>query len=113
MLYEVITKNIKATTRSLAESRISPPTGIFITGTQNHPIGQVRLKNISIQLPGGGTKAHATITPEEMDRAYPEFTKFGILPAYGMYSRHIEKLETKGLKFNTGVPDERKEIIKE
>ena len=37
-------KNIKATTRSLAESRISPPTGIFIVGTQNHPIGRVRLK---------------------------------------------------------------------
>lgn len=106
----IVIKNIKATTRSLENSRVNPPSGILITGTPNHHIGNVSLENIQISLPGGGNKSDVN-TIEEQEKNYPEFSFFKILPAYGMYARHIDGLTTSNLKFNITNADERPDII--
>lgn len=108
----VVISNIKATTMGLKNSRVSPPAGILITGTPNHKIGSLQLKNIDIQLPGGGLTTHVVEVPEDETR-YPEFSFFGVLPAYGMYARHIEKLESTNVNFKVLGKDEREEIILE
>ncbi|MGA9637895.1 glycoside hydrolase family 28 protein [Flavobacterium sp.] len=108
----VVVKNIKATTRSLENSRVNPPSGILITGTPNHKIGKVTLENINITLPGGGKKSDVGII-EEQETKYPEFSFFKVLPAYGMYARHIDGLSTKNINFKITAADEREDVILE
>ncbi|MEM9338195.1 MAG: glycosyl hydrolase family 28 protein [Bacteroidota bacterium] len=109
---DVQISNIKAVTRSLDESRMNPPTGVFITGTPNHAIGQLVLQNIDITLPGGGTTTHAAADVPENETKYPEFTLFGnALPAYGLYARHIDGLVTENVKFTLTGSDDRPQII--
>lgn len=108
----VVISNVNATTRSVAESRISPATGFFFTGTPNHKIGNVKLENIKIMLPGGGTEKDREIVVPENEKEYPEFTKLGATPAYGMYARHIKKLEMKNVSFVLKNKDEREEVVK-
>lgn len=103
--------NIAAVTRGLGKSRVSPPAGIFITGTPNHEIGNVSLKNIDITLPGGGTEEHRSLYPPEDEKRYPEFSFFEVLPAYGLYARHIQGLETKNISFTTTHPDARPQTL--
>lgn len=103
--------NVVATTWDLEESRISPPSGILMTGTENHKIGAVSLKNIQIYLPGGGTKAQAkVIIPEDATR-YPEFSFFGVLPSYGIMGRHMESLSIENLLIETEAKDDRLPVV--
>jgi polygalacturonase len=106
----VTISNIKAVTRDLENSRISPPAGVFITGTPNHKIGKINLKNINIKLPGGGLTADIVPVAEDETR-YPEFNFFKVLPAYGLYGRHIEDLNVDDMAFELTSNDERKPII--
>ena len=106
----VLIKNITATTRSLEESRVSPPSGILITGTPNHKIGNLKLENINITLPGGGKKDDGLNVPEDETR-YPEFSFFKVLPAYGLYARHIEDLKISNVNFKVNSPDQRSKSL--
>ncbi|WP_282074417.1 glycoside hydrolase family 28 protein [Maribacter aquivivus] len=107
---DVVIRNIKATTRELDSSRVTPPTGILITGTPNHKIEKITLENIVIELPGGGTLSHILEVPED-EKKYPEFSFFKVLPAYGMYARHIKELQTKSIVFKTKKLDQRTETL--
>lgn len=108
----VVIINIKATSMDLQSSRVAPPAGILITSTPNHKTGSIQLKNMEIQLPGVGLKANAVEVSEDETR-YPEFSFFGVLPAYRMYAKHIEMLETANVNFKILGEDEREEIVLE
>ena len=99
--------NIKATARSINDSRVSPPAGIFITGVPGHRIGEITLRDISIQLPGGGTAAQGANGVAEQATKYPEFNFFGVLPAFGLYARHVDHLVVSNLAFDVRSPDHR------
>lgn len=103
--------NVTATTRGLDESRVSPPSGIFITGTPTHKIGHIKLENIHITLPGGGTAEQAKLEVAEDEERYPEFSFFGVLPGYGVFARHVEKMSISKVEFLLSSTDERKESI--
>ena len=109
---KVVIKNITATTRDLKNSRVVPPSGIFLTGTPNHKIKNITLKNISITLPGGATTSNLAGVEEQVDQ-YPEFSFFGALPAYGLFGRHIENLDLQTTDFKTLTPDTRQSIVLE
>lgn len=88
---------IKATTRAQEASRVNPPSGIIITGTPNHKINRVVMRYIDITLPGGGTEEQGKRDVPEYEKEYPEFSFFGVMPAYGMNARHIDSLDMKGI----------------
>lgn len=91
-LENILIKNVKA--QAAAQAQLMPPTGILITGVPGHYITNVTLENIEISLAGGGTaeNAHQQV-PEAVDK-YPEVKTFGpLVPAYGIWARHV-----KGLK---------------
>jgi len=67
--------------------------GIQIMGLPEQPIEGVRLENIRLISNGGGTTNDAAIQPKELGTGYPEPGKIGILPAYGVYARHVKGLE--------------------
>ncbi len=107
---DVHIKNITATTQDIENSRVSSPSGIFITGTPNHKIGSVFLENISITLPGSEENLELTDV-EEQETAYPEFSFFKTLPAYGMYGRHIDTLRFLKINFELKAADIREKEV--
>ncbi|WP_010136195.1 glycoside hydrolase family 28 protein [Ochrovirga pacifica] len=107
----VTIRNVKATTRSIENSRVNPSTGFFFTGTPNHKIGSIELEDIQITLSGKGTAEDAKIVVPENETQYPEFTKLGATPAYGMYARHIKQLKTKNIRFHLKAKDQREEVV--
>ncbi len=83
--------------------------GIMITGVPGGMVENVSLENIGIRLPGGGTAENAKREIAEDPARYPEQVLFGVLPAYGIYARHVSGLNIKNLDFELISPDKRPE----
>lgn len=109
-LENVTIKNVKAKAADVAQ--LMPPSGILITGIPGHDIKGLTLKNIEINLAGGGSEENARqIVPEAIDK-YPEVKTFGpLVPAYGVWARHIEGLKLDNIKFTLGNNDLRPAFI--
>ncbi len=58
----------------------------------------------------GGWEADPYNVPE-MPREYPEPSNFGILPAYGLYARHVRGLTVSNVQLSTLVEDERPPVV--
>jgi polygalacturonase len=70
--------------------------GIQITGLPEQPVENVRLENIRLEFKGSGTQADAARNPPEFSNVrerYPEPDRVGVLPAYGVFARHVKNLE--------------------
>ncbi len=67
----------------------------IIAGIPGHDIENVRISVVRIVSNGGGTKELARIIPPEQEKEYPEPSRFGIMPAYGFFCRHVA-----GIQFN-------------
>jgi polygalacturonase len=72
-----------------------PENSVLIVGLPEKNIEDVLLNNIKIYYKGGGTKEQAEINPPENETMYPEPERFGEMPAYGFFVRHV-----KGIKMN-------------
>ena len=94
---------------------ISP--AIVITGLPGSLITNVSLNNIQIKHPGGGNARFANVSLDELDSvpenaaAYPEFSMFRELPAWGMYIRHAEDVRTSDVHLSCIKKDYRTAII--
>jgi hypothetical protein len=90
------------------------PIGILISGIPGHAVNGVRLENIELKLPGGGTRTEASAVLPEKENAYPEITMFGKqFPAYGLYARHVSGLVATNVTFELATPDVRPAIFSE
>ncbi len=65
----------------------------IISGIPEHSIEDLRLSNITVLHQGGGTREDAAISPTEQENGYPDPNRFGTMPAYGFYIRHVTRLE--------------------
>ncbi len=81
--------------------------GIQILGLPEQPIEGVRLDNIRLISHGGGKTNDAAIVPKELGTGYPEPGKIGVLPAYGIYARHVNGLELANITVTFQNPDYR------
>lgn len=88
-----------------------------ITGIPGHPVENVVLENIKIIYPGGGNPCYANMpvsrleqVPEQIE-AYPEFSMFGELPAWGFYVRHVDGLVMKNIKIRVRKKDYRPAMV--
>lgn len=106
----VVIRNVKA--EAAADAQLKPPSGILITGVPGHYISNVTLDNISIKLAGGGNAVHARqAVPEAIDK-YPEVKTFGpLVPAYGVWARHVKGLKLNRISFTLDSNDVRPAII--
>jgi hypothetical protein len=79
-----------------------------------HYISNVTLENIEISLAGGGTTENARhAVPEAIDQ-YPEVKTFGpLIPAYGIWARHVKGLKLKNIRFTLATGDLRPAFIAE
>lgn len=109
-LENVVIRNVKAKAADTAQ--LMPPSGILITGVPGHYITNLTLENIDIELAGGGTAENARqVVPEAIDK-YPEVKTFGpLVPAYGVWARHVQGLRLKNVNFRLGSNDLRPAFI--
>ncbi len=72
---------------------VAPKFAVLIVGIPGHKIENVRLNTIRILTDGGGQKEDVHIVPPEQEKAYPSARRFGKMPAYGFFCRHVKGLE--------------------
>ncbi|WP_208025646.1 glycoside hydrolase family 28 protein [Niastella caeni] len=109
-LENVTIKNVKA--QAAADAQLKPPSGILITGVPGHYITNVTLENIDINLAGGGTAENSRQqVPEAVDK-YPEVKTFGpLVPAYGVWARHVKGLKLANITLHLDSNDRRPAFI--
>lgn len=98
MISNVIATNIKST-------------GSSITGIPGHNIENVVLENISIEYSGGGTLEDADKIIRELEDHYPESTKWGLLPSYGFYVKHVENISLNNIEVKYRETEQRPAFI--
>jgi hypothetical protein len=74
-------------------SGVPASSGIEIMGLPGQPVENIRLANIRLIFNGGGTNMPVTYVPKELGTNYPEPGRIGIMPAYGLFARHVKNLE--------------------
>lgn len=100
----VTLRNITAKSSSLV--------GILITGIPGHPIENLTLSHIELNMPGGGSWEEGQERLEEKAAAYPEVSMFGNrIPTSGVYARHVRGLAIDHLTLNLASPDMRPALL--
>jgi polygalacturonase len=91
---------------------ISP---IVLTGLPGAFLRDIRLEDVTVRYPGGGSPFIASRGPAdsvaELPSNYPEFSMFRELPAWGLYIRHARGVQVKNLRLFCAAKDYRKAII--
>jgi len=94
---------------------ISP--AIIIAGLPGAMIKNISLENMEVKHPGGGNPSYAKILLEALDSvpekpaAYPEFSMFNELPAWGIYIRHAQDVELSNVTLLCGKKDYRTAVV--
>ena len=89
-----------------------------VTGIPGYPVKDVVLEDIEIIYEGGSERTVNEIAPDEAGRripeaitSYPEFSMFGELPAWGLFSRHVEGLRIRDVRILTKKTDHRMPLL--
>ena len=81
--------------------------GCSVLGLPDNPIGNLKLHNIRITFPGGGTEDDSKRVIKEELRGYPQPTTWGKMPAYGLFVRNTDGLKLQNIQLETVKPDQR------
>ena len=90
-----------------------------IVGLPGQYISNVTLRNIQIVVPGNSnpTYAYRGIKPADLDSipempaAYPEYSQFKELPAWGFYVRHVKNLTIENVTWTAQGKEYRTAIV--
>jgi polygalacturonase len=85
--------------------------GSILAGIPGHPIENVKLSDVMIVHPGGGTKEDAQRQLAEKEKEYPEPSMFGTTPAHGFFIRHARGVEMNGIKIQHAGEDLRPAFV--
>ncbi|MDE3084241.1 MAG: glycoside hydrolase family 28 protein [Verrucomicrobiota bacterium] len=102
---------------------VAPDHGILIAGLAGHPVEDLSLSNILIVYRGGGTEKQAKREVPEYEESeigdyfypkpsyYPEPSRFGIIPSYGMFVRHVKNFSVDRVELRYAEEDRRPAVI--
>jgi polygalacturonase len=85
--------------------------GCAIAGLPECAIENVTLSNLRLRFAGGGSQADAGRDIPEKPAAYPEYSMFGMLPAYAFYCRHVKNLRILDVQVVTEKEDARPALV--
>jgi hypothetical protein len=106
-LQNILFDNIRA---SVAKDGVK--SGISITGAPGVEPEQITFSNLDITFPGGGTvEEGARRNVPDLERAYPEYCIFGVLPSYGFYAHHVRGITFNNVQFHLAADDFRPAIV--
>lgn len=86
---------------------VAAQSGVLILGLPGHVIEDVSLTNIFIDYAGGGTAEQAARVVPEDEKAYPEPSRHGTMPSWGMFARHVKNLDVSRVEFRVAKDDAR------
>ncbi|MBE6389585.1 MAG: hypothetical protein E7043_05370 [Lentisphaerae bacterium] len=84
---------------------------LAIMGLPDNPVENVSFRNISLNLPGSMTGEPQDAGIPEFADGYPEIGYYGVLPAYGIFMRHVRKVDFSGCDISLTAPDCRQKIV--
>jgi hypothetical protein len=90
---------------------------VIIAGLPDAMITNVIFNNIDVKHPGGGNSLFAKVLLSELNSvpekpsAYPEFSMFRELPAWGIYIRHAQEIQFSNLSLSCVKKDYRTAIV--
>lgn len=85
---------------------------IQLMGTPGMIIENISFSGVHVTFPGGGTaEESARRDIPELERTFPASYMFGILPAYGLYARHVRGLSLHDVRFDLAAPDLRPALV--
>ena len=90
---------------NLVAHNVTAEAGILIAGLADAPVEDLSLSHIFIDYAGGGTKEQAARVVPELADEYPEPSRFGVLPAWGLWARHVQNLATDHVEFRAAAAD--------
>lgn len=88
-----------------------------IVGLEGQDIKNVLIENVEVKFPGGGDPSYACVKTNELDKvpeqpkAYPEFSQFKELPAWGFYLRHADNVTFRNVKLSADAKDYRPCVV--
>ena len=90
-------------------SDADPRYPILISGIPGYRIEDVTVHNVHIRFQGGLTPADAPAVQDvpERENAYPEHNMFGVIPAKGIFLRHVDGIELDGIHLSYDKADTR------
>jgi polygalacturonase len=101
----------RITIANVVAHHVAADSGILIMGLPDHPIEDLTLSHILVDYVGGGSAAAgARVVPEQADD-YPEPWRHGIIPAWGLWARHVKNLAVDHIDLRTERPDLRAAVI--
>ena len=86
-------------------------TGCSISGIPGHPVENIALEDVQLEFSGGGTAADRDRAVPEAEAAYPTYTMFGRLAAYGFHCRHVRGLRLCGVRVALASLDARPGLV--
>ena len=101
----------RVTISNVVAHNVDSRQGILIAGLPGYAIEDLSLSHIKIDYKGGGTAAQADRVVPEDEKAYPEPGRFGILPTYGLFARHVHGLSVDHLELSYAGTDQRPAVI--
>jgi polygalacturonase len=90
---------------------VTAQSGILIAGLASDAVEDIELSNIFIDYVGGGTKEQADRVVPEYEKDYPEPGRFGTIPAWGLWARHVKNIDIHHVEFRTAKDDLRPTMI--
>ena len=96
--------------------RNAGPVGCSITGLPGHPVKNIWLSNITLRHKGGVNATDLAAINDsirnEKEKAYPEATMWGRLPAKGFYIRHARGVHLNNIYVETAETDVRPDFMR-
>jgi len=85
--------------------------GAIISGLPGHEIEDLQMSNIRIYFQGGGKAEMAAREVPELEKDYPEPYRFGTMPAYGFFIRHVKNLKMHDMEVSFLSDEQRPAFI--
>lgn len=88
-----------------------------ITGIPGHPVSNVVLQDVDVTYPGGASKRISYFNADTLERVperidgYPEFSMFGELPCWALYTRWARGITLRRVRFSSNQHDFRPALI--
>jgi polygalacturonase len=98
---------------NVVASGVEPRFAAVLSGIPGHPVEDVLLSNVRLLYHGGGSAEDAARRPPENETAYPEPSMFGVLPAYGLFARHVRGLVLREWALSYEKPEARPALVLE
>lgn len=104
-------RRVRFTDIQVSGARMEYPCGVV--GIPGGVIEDVSFRGVHVTAAGGGTEADATRMVPERRNSSLEPSFMGILPAHGLYARHVRNLSVVDCGFDTVTPDARPAVALE